>query len=138
MFVQRDHQWSDGSVYAISNWDAYPLKTYKHVIEVNETYKIAIDAISAIHDLMHGDFIPSQTSSNCTGLWYKSPVIEYTPWVTIPCNHQYYSYHLICEHDMTPVEIKEEESAALGYSPDSPDELPTENEYLSKREARYN
>ena len=55
-----------------------------------------------IQTQFNGEHQPSSEEHLCTAIWYQSNLIEYTPWIVIPCNQVYFTIATICETGVNP------------------------------------
>ncbi len=89
------------SVYSISNWNTYPLKDYHEIFHTSNSGTkndhILLSYSDIIQRHFNGEHQPLSRGHVCTAIWYLSNLIEYTPWIVIPCDHEYFTIANICE-----------------------------------------
>ena len=99
----------DDHPYSISNWLTYP--NYPDTKEIEDP--------GASHDNYFVDVLATQKMSQgilhthpgllteyCVGMWYHSTYVEYTSWLTVPCDGvPLLTAGIICEYPIKPLSL---------------------------------
>ena len=107
IIIQAALHWIDGLAYSIGNWDAYPLIKFKEVYKkdcADDEFLYLGKPLNTSHFIqkhLQGNYLPQIEEDSCGAIFYKSPFVEYTPWITIPCNFKYMTTILLCESDVS-------------------------------------